>query len=77
MSERLSGLLKRAKARVAAMSPEEYAAMIEAQRQSWVRAMAPCERPDCRRALSPMDRERENSPVQKYISASTTIPKPR
>lgn len=52
----LDELIARSKAMVAAMSPAEYAAMIEAQRQSWVRAMAPCEHgisdwedcPDCR-----------------------------
>lgn len=59
--EELSAMLLRAKARVAAMTPEERLAMIEAQRQSFVRAMAPCEHgiadwedcSDCRRqALS-------------------------
>lgn len=53
----LSDLLEQAKARVLAMSPEEYAAMTQAQRESWVRGMtARCEHgwidfeqcPDCR-----------------------------
>jgi len=51
-------LLRVAKARFEAMTPEEKAAMIEAQRQSWLRGMAPCEHgvadwedcPDCRKA---------------------------
>ena len=53
-------LLKRAKAAQEAMSPEEWAAMVEAQRQSWLRGMAPCEHgvadwedcPDCRKPLT-------------------------
>jgi len=35
--------LDQALATVKAMSAQDYAAMIEAQRQSWARAMAPCE----------------------------------
>ena len=43
-NKELSVLIEQAKARVAAMSPEEYEAMIQAQRESWVRAMTtPCE----------------------------------
>ena len=52
----LDVLLRKSKAALEAMSPEERAAMFEAQRQSWLRAMAPCEHgvadwedcPDCR-----------------------------
>lgn len=63
----LDELIARSKERVAAMSPVEYAAMIEAQRQSWVRAMAPCEHgirdwedcPDCRRAALSQHQEKE------------------
>lgn len=40
----LEELLKKSKEAVAAMSPEEYAAMLEEQRASFVRAMTtPCE----------------------------------
>jgi len=35
--------LEEAVAFVKAMSQEEYAAMIEAQRKSWVRSLRPCE----------------------------------
>jgi Zn-finger nucleic acid-binding protein len=42
--ENLEKLLEEAKARVAALSPEEYQDMLEAQRRSFVRAMTtPCE----------------------------------
>lgn len=41
--EELAGLLEASKACVAAMTREELNAMHEAQRQSFVRAMAPCE----------------------------------
>ena len=52
----LDKLLREAVAKVDAMTPEEYAAMIDAQRKSWARSMAPCEHgvrdwetcPDCR-----------------------------
>lgn len=37
MSDDLNGLIKRAAAMVAAMTPEEKAAMIQAQAESWVR----------------------------------------
>lgn len=54
----ISMLLAEANARVAAMSLEEQEAMWKAQRESWVRGMAPCEHgisdwedcPDCRKA---------------------------
>lgn len=36
-------LLRSSKAKVDAMTPDERAAMIEAQRQSFARSMAPCE----------------------------------
>lgn len=40
----IAKLLAEANARVASMSPEEREAVWEAQRQSWIRAMAtPCE----------------------------------
>lgn len=43
-NEPLSDLLLRAKAKVAAMTPEERFAMIKAQEESWVRGMtARCE----------------------------------
>jgi hypothetical protein len=50
--------LEEAVAFVKAMSPEDHAAMIEAQRQSWVRGMAPCEHgvadwEDCGECRSP------------------------
>lgn len=35
--------LEEAVVRVKAMSPEQYEAMMEKQRQSWARGMAPCE----------------------------------
>jgi hypothetical protein len=42
--ESIEELLEKSKNVVAAMSPEEYAAMMEAQRASFVRAMTtPCE----------------------------------
>lgn len=52
---RLSKLIRRAAAAYDAMSPEQKAAHDEAQRQSWIRSMAPCEHgvrdwetcPDC------------------------------
>lgn len=55
---KLDELLRQAKARVDAMTPEERAAMYKAQAESWARGMAPCEHgvrdwetcPDCRRA---------------------------
>lgn len=44
MSPELEELLEKAKAQVEAMSPEEYEAMIQAQRESFVRGMmARCE----------------------------------
>lgn len=44
---KLDELFAKAKARVAAMTPAERAAMYEAQRQSWIRGMAtPCEHGD-------------------------------
>lgn len=44
MAESIKDLLDKAKARVAAMSPEEYAEMMEAQKKSFVRGMlARCE----------------------------------
>lgn len=43
MTDELAELLREAKERVAAMSPEEHAAMIEEQRKSWARGMGPCE----------------------------------
>jgi len=44
VDDKLKDLLDKAKARVAAMSPEEYAEMVEAQRRSLVRGMlARCE----------------------------------
>lgn len=39
----LQSLIDASKARVAAMAPEERAAMYQAQRESFARAMAPCE----------------------------------
>lgn len=39
----LEELLARAKAEVAAMTPQQYADMIEAQQQSFLRSMEPCE----------------------------------
>lgn len=55
---KLSRLIEESKARVAAMTPAERAAMFEAQRQSWAMSFAPCDHgiadwetcPDCRRA---------------------------
>jgi cytochrome c2 len=41
--QELNELLRLSRLKVAAMSPEECAAMVEAQRQSFARAMAPCE----------------------------------
>jgi len=57
-NDELDELFTRAKAIVAAMSPEEYAAMVAAQRESFTRAMGPCEHGvydwedcmDCRKA---------------------------
>lgn len=44
MDKNLKKLLEDAKKSVAKMSPAEYAAMMEAQKQSFVRAMTtPCE----------------------------------
>lgn len=44
MTDNLKERLEEAKRRVEAMSPDEYSAMIDAQRKSWVRAMTtPCE----------------------------------
>lgn len=43
MSPELTALIERARAMVDAMTPEERAAMIRAQRDSFIRAMAPCE----------------------------------
>lgn len=59
----LERLIERANARVEAMSPEEREAMWKAQRESWVRGMAPCEHgiadwetcPDCRALFSLKD----------------------
>ena len=59
MDHELADLLRASRVKIAAMSPAEYAAMIEAQRQSFARAMAPCEHgivdwetcPDCRAAI--------------------------
>lgn len=57
MAEKIDDLLKKAKERVAAMSPAEYAEMMEAQKRSFVRGMmARCEHgvldfeqcPECR-----------------------------
>jgi hypothetical protein len=42
----LEAALVRARAYVDAMTPAEYEAMIAAQRESWVRGMAPCEHGD-------------------------------
>ena len=52
----LNQLLAQTRARVAAMTPDEREAMHQAQRESFVRAMQPCEHgvadfeqcPDCR-----------------------------
>lgn len=41
--EKLLNLLARAKAKVAAMSEPERNEMLKAQKQSWLRAMQPCE----------------------------------
>lgn len=43
MSPELEQAIRRARAVVAAMTPDERAAMVRAQRESWIRAMAPCE----------------------------------
>ena len=56
-SPRLLALLEESRRQVDAMTPEERAAMHEAQRASFVRSMASCEHgvrdwetcPDCRR----------------------------
>lgn len=62
MDEKLKELLDKAKERVKAMSPEEYASMVEAQKQSFMRGMmARCEHgeldfeqcPKCRGWVSP------------------------
>lgn len=53
----LDRLIERSKQLVEAMTPEQLAEMREEQRQSWMRAMRPCEHgwvdfeqcPDCRR----------------------------
>jgi hypothetical protein len=42
----LVALLKDAKRRVDAMTPEQREAMWESQRQSWLRAFGPCEHGD-------------------------------
>jgi|GEM_PF-2639491 hypothetical protein len=52
-----------AQARYDAMTPEQQQAMWEAQRQSWLRSMAPCEHgvrdwetcPDCRESAATED----------------------
>jgi len=57
--EDITLLLARARERVASMTPTEREAMWAAQRESWVRGMAPCEHgvsdwedcPDCRSAI--------------------------
>lgn len=41
MGESLNELLRKSKEAIERMTPEEFAAMIEAQRQSWVRAFGP------------------------------------
>ena len=41
-----SELVARVRAIVDAMTPEQYRAMIDAQRESFIRAMAPCEHGD-------------------------------
>jgi len=46
MSPELQQALARAKAHWEAMTPEAQAAMLHAQRESWVRAMGPCEHGD-------------------------------
>lgn len=46
MSEELKALIERARAYVDAMSPAEYKDMIDAQRESFIRAMGPCEHGD-------------------------------
>lgn len=43
MTPELIRALEAAKAWEVTATPEEKAAMLEAQRQSWARAMAPCE----------------------------------
>lgn len=43
MGKELDEAIERARAYVDAMTPAEYRAMLDAQRESWVRAMAPCE----------------------------------
>jgi len=43
MSPELTEAIERARVHVNAMTPEEYRAMLDKQRESWVRAMAPCE----------------------------------
>lgn len=43
MDEDLAKLIEQSKARVAAMTPEEYAAMIEAQAASYARSLLACE----------------------------------
>lgn len=46
MDKEMTELLRKARERVEAMTSEEYSSMIEEQRQSWVRGMAPCEHGD-------------------------------
>lgn len=46
LSPELKAALERAKQWHDTATPEEKAAMYEAQRQSWIRAMAPCEHGD-------------------------------
>ncbi len=63
----LSKAVDAALARYRAMTPEQQAAMWEAQRESWVRGMLPCEHgdfdwetgPHCRAALSRMENRDE------------------
>lgn len=43
MSPELEEALRQAREMVDAMAPEQYKAMIDAQRESFIRAMAPCE----------------------------------
>lgn len=46
ISDELRDLLREAHERTLAMTPDEKRAMFEAQRQSFIRSMAPCEHGD-------------------------------
>lgn len=81
MSPELTAALERAKGWWDRATPDERRAMIDAQRESWIRAMAPCEHgdpdwetcPECLARIFPDGRDSRSKPDRAETPQSGSV----